>query len=414
MRLSRTLWWLFSLFVIYGATIPFQFTIDRDILTQHLSQIALNPLLAGGTDHRLSGPDAVQNILLFVPFGVFGMLSSRRARPTIGSVFVVTLLGMALSVTVETLQLFTRDRITSTSDVLTDTIGAFLGAIAARTVKRVVETALRWFKDAGLLDRRAFYPLTLALIVVCVAAWEPFDVTIDVSELAPRVRSLLSDPWQFNGVTDEGVAMIQHALLAVALCLWLEQLGRWRAAMTAAAITASLSFALEGSQLFISSRMPGLEDALVGATGAVIGALLWIASGSSRRHALWLALIAAGTAAGAALQMLSPFERAVRPNPLQWLPFLNYYEVTTFVTLSHALELMLIYFPLGFCFAWGLPKSRGTAVVVVAIVVAIAIPIEYLQRFIAGRSPDITDPALSTVGGWYGAWVGSHFRRHGD
>src|SRR5262245_6587160 len=216
MRLSRTLWWLFSLFIIYGATIPFQFTADHDVLVRHLSQISLNPLLAGGTDHRLSGSDAVQNILLFVPFGVFGMLSSRKARPTIALVVVVTLLGTALSATVETLQLFTRDRISSTSDILTNTIGACVGAVAAQTVKRVLVTAFRWFDDTGLLDREAFYPLTVALIVVCVAAWEPFDVTIDVGQLAPRVRSLLSDPWQFNGITDEGVALMQHALLAVA------------------------------------------------------------------------------------------------------------------------------------------------------------------------------------------------------
>lgn len=413
MRLSRTLWWLFSLFVIYGATIPFRFTLDHDVLTQHLSQISVNPLLAGGTHERLSGSDAVQNILLFVPFGVLGMLSSRKPRPTIGSVLLVTLLGLALSVTVETLQLFTADRITSTSDLLTNTIGAFLGAVAAGTVKRVLETVFQWFEEAGLLEREAFYPLTVAFILVCIAAWEPFDVTIDVGQLAPRVRSLLHDPWQFNGITDEGIALMQHALLAVALSMWLERMGRWRAAWTAAAITASLSIALEGSQLFISSRMPGLEDALVGATGAAVGAFLWIVSRNSRRR-FWLAFIAAGTATGAALQLLSPFERAGTPNSFQWLPFLNYYAVTTFVTLSHALEMMIIYFPLGFCVAWTRPKSDRTTAVVVVIVVAIAIPIEYLQRFVAGRNPDITDPALSIVGALYGAWVGSHFRRRID
>jgi hypothetical protein len=41
------------------------------------------------------------------------------------------------------------------------------------------------------------------------------------------------------------------------------------------------------------------------------------------------------------------------------------------------------------------------------IVLAIAIPIEYLQRFIAERQPDVTDPGLSALGGWFGVWVGS-------
>jgi len=411
MRLSRVPWLLFSLFVIYGATIPFQFTIDRDVLALHLSQISLNPLQAPGTDHLLSGSDAVQNILLFVPFGVFGVLSNRKPRTTIAAVLAVTLLGMALSVTVETLQLFTRDRITSTADVATNTLGALLGAVAAQTVRRAGEWVLRWFQDAGLLERQAFYPLTVAVIVVCAASWEPFDVTLDVGELAPRVRSLLMDPWQFNGLTDEGVALMQHALLAVALCMWLERLGSFRAAVTTIGIGVSLAFCLEASQLIITSRMPGLEDALVRAAGVVIGAFLWSIKGDGRSHAGWLALIVVATAGGAAMQMLSPFESAAVENQLQWLPFMNYYEVTTFATLSHALELMLIYFPLGFCFARLRIKSAGTAVVVVVIVMAIAIPIEYLQRFIAGRQPDVTDPGLSVLGGWFGVWVGSRSRR---
>jgi glycopeptide antibiotics resistance protein len=413
-RLSRVLWLLFSLFVVYGATIPFQFTADHELLISHLSRISPNPLRSAVTGRWLSGSDAVQNVLLFVPFGVFGVLSLRRSRSMASAVAIVTALGFALSVMVETIQLFTLDRITSSSDVATNTLGAFLGAAVTRVAAPLGTRVFDWLEEAGFFDNDTFYPLIVAIGVVAVAAWEPFDFTIDVGELAPRVRSLLANPWQFNGLTDEGVAMLQHALFAAALCRWLAQIGSRSTAVTAFGLGVALTFSLEASQLFISSRMPGLEDALVGAAGVAIGTLLWTVGRHSKRHARWIAVIVLGTAAGAAMQMLSPFERAAEPNGVQWLPFLNYYEVTTFATLSHALELMLIYLPLGFCVArWSRPSSRATATVIL-IVMAIAIPIEYLQRFVAGRYPDVTDPSLSVLGGWCGAWIGQRYRRQDD
>jgi VanZ family protein len=407
-RLSKRLWLLFSLFVLYGTTIPFNFTTDHDIIALHLSRISVNPLIDSETGGRISGSDSLQNIVLFLPFGVLGVLAARSDRHRLRRVLAVTALGAALSVSVETLQLFTRDRITSTSDVMTNTLGALIGALAISTVRGVPARALGIAKRSRLIDRRTFYPFMVAFIVVCLAQWEPFDATFDLGSVFSKAKAFGADVWQYSGMNDEGVALLQFALFGAATVAWLEELAISSAASLAIAVGVPLAFGLEMSQIFIGSRMPGLEDAVVRGTGVVVGVLLCQAAlrGTPRRG--WIALVIIATAIGAAIQMLNPFELAPTRNAFQWLPFLNYYEVTTSNTLSHALELMLIYFPFGFFFVTmvEMPRRRAWAAVVL-IVLAIAVPIEYLQGFVVGRFPDVTDPSLSALGGWVGAWAGT-------
>src|SRR5436190_11857372 len=116
-RLTPLLWLLSALFIVYGTTIPFQFIGDRTFVLQKISRITLNPFVSPDTGLRLSVPDVVQNILLFVPFGVFGVaaLGRRLAFPT--RLVLVTLIGALLSGGVEAVQLFTIDRTTSVSDL---------------------------------------------------------------------------------------------------------------------------------------------------------------------------------------------------------------------------------------------------------------------------------------------------------
>src|SRR5262249_5285178 len=77
------------------------------------------------------------------------------------------------------------------------------------------------------------------------------------------------------------------------------------------------------------------------------------------------------------------------------------YEHTTFGGLSHAIELMLTYFPLGFVFGWAFSPKRALGWSLI-LTFAIATPIEFLQGWIVGRYPDITDIAISVVGAGFG------------
>ena len=124
----KVLWGIYALFIIYGTIIPFNLVPSIEFVLSNYDKISWVPFI--DTDgSRASIPDVVQNILLFLPFGFLGLLSIKK--PRWGHVLSATLFGSLLSSCVEIFQLFSLDRTTSTTDLVTNTVGAFLGAAAA-------------------------------------------------------------------------------------------------------------------------------------------------------------------------------------------------------------------------------------------------------------------------------------------
>ena len=401
------LWWIAGLFILYAGTIPFNFTQTPAAAVAKLWDLSLNPFVSPDTGRRVSIPDVVQNILLFMPFGVLGFMALRSHGAAVWrTLLIVTATGVVLSALVEVVQLFTLDRTTSLSDVVANTAGALVGALCAGAVSYGAVRILRDLRARGLVDVPAFYPLAIATIVIAVAAWQPFDFSLDVGGLVGRVRALQKDPWQFGGVSDEGVELIRYACFGLAAALWLRQLGVRHHIALAAAGGTCVAFGLEASQWIIESRMPGLEDGLVHAGGVLAGTALAAGWRQRRVPVAWIGLLWVATGIAAALQLLSPFELAPTSRPLGWLPFGGYYQRTTFETVSHCFELLLLYFP--FAFASGAVGWRPRTAMLTAVIgtMAIAAPLEYLQGRIVGRYGDVTDIALAALGAAFAVWVG--------
>jgi len=238
-----------------------------------------------------------------------------------------------------------------------------------------------------------------------VGAWEPFDVTLDVSSVFSKITIFLHDPWQAGPPSDEVVSFLQHLLFTSMLVVWLQQVRVRSAAAIAAVVGTVVGVGAEASQLFIAERMPGLSDAVVAVAGALAGVPIGLMFRKRTAPARWCTLLFAVTAIGVAMQQLSPFKLASEPQPFQWMPFLNYYVITSGNTVSHAFELLLSYFPLGFGLAMWVRNRRTRLAVVVSAALVIAVPVEYLQQFIAGRYADITDIGLSVLGAWLGSWT---------
>jgi VanZ family protein len=198
------------------------------------------------------------------------------------------------------------------------------------------------------------------------------------------------------------------------LMIWLREIGAKRAAVTAAFVGIGAAVGLEASQLFIAERMPGLRDAAIGVAGSLCGLAAGAAFPTIKRPAIWCAGLFLATAIGAAMQQLSPFERTAEFRPFQWLPFFNYYSFTSGQTVSHSAELLLAYFPLGFGLALAIEHRRIRMIAVLLSALAIAAPVEYAQRFIGGRYPDVTDIALSVAGAWLGSWTATEGWRRFD
>jgi len=404
-KLPLALWIASAVFIVYGTTIPFNFVHDRQLVADHLGRLTWNPFIGADTGRRVSIPDFVSNVLLFVPFGFFGMWALPGRLSLVARIALVAALGLALTVSVEALQLLTIDRTSSVSDIFANGSGALGGAVAAVLLSTLVEGFLRTVSAAGIATVPSFFPLLVATVVLLAAKLEPFDVTLDVGSVVPKLHGFFANPIQLGVPTDEVLVFLQQLLFTSTLVVWLEEISIGSAQAIAALVGVVVALGAEAGQLFIGARMPGLWDAGIGIAGALAGSRLGVSFVKSKKNPFWWAGVFVLTMVGAAMQQLSPFTPAGDLRPFQWIPFLNYYAFTTSETVSHSAELLLLYFPLGFAFALATRRRRKRFHVVLAATLLIAAPVEYFQRYIGGRFPDITDVALSLAGAWLGAWT---------
>ncbi len=410
-RLPLALWIASAVFIVYGTSIPFNFVSSRAAAAGHFARVVWNPFVSPETHHRVSIPDFVSNILLFTPFGCFGVWALGRPRLGAAKIAVLAVLSLLLSASVEIAQLFTVDRISSLADVLANTLGGVAGAAAGLAIGTSAAALIANAAEAGLADVPAFFPLLMAALLVCAGAWEPFDITLDVGSVMPKLRLFFHDPVQFGMFSDEGISLLQHLLFSGTLIVWLKQVRVRSSVRIAAAIGVVTAIACEGAQLFIAARMPGLWDAAIGVVGVLAGLAAGVDFWRTRRSpspARWCAGLFTLTAIGVAMQQLSPFtlvHGALRP--FQWMPFLNYYVFTTSETVSHSAELLLSYMPLGFGIAVAVHARWPRFWTVTGLAFVIAAPVEFLQRFIGGRFPDVTDIGMSLAGAWLGLWIGT-------
>lgn len=78
-------------------------------------------------------PDIAVNILGFMPFGFCFFLYCRLARPNrqAKTTLFVVLVGATISLTIELIQAWLPNRVSSITDLLTNTTGTLLGAVLA-------------------------------------------------------------------------------------------------------------------------------------------------------------------------------------------------------------------------------------------------------------------------------------------
>ena len=402
--LSKRLWFFFAVFVLYATSIPFDFDVNTSNAAGRFDRISLNPFISPQTQEPVSITDSVQNVLLFVPFGALGVAALAGMRGFgFAKLLLITVSGALLSATVETVQLFLPSRIASVADLATNTTGTVLGAVAVLLVWPTTARTLRRLAAAGAIDRRTFYPMMVALGVVCIAAWEPFDVALDVGGSGRKVRDLILEPLRFSILKDEGIAILHYGLLTAAVCSWLDARRAPRPEVTGVWIVAIVALTLEGSQVVIDSRVPNLQDAAFRVAAVVLGAWGWTAWRRSHESQAWLIGLGVLTGLAAVMDGWSPFEIAAERRAVGWVPLVGYYRNNWFPAVSEAVEMMLLYLPLGFCLALYTGRAVGITLV---LAVLTASPIEYFQGWFVERVPGVTDVGLAVLGGWLGAKLG--------
>jgi VanZ family protein len=264
------------------------------------------------------------------------------------------------------------------------------------------------------MEPAAFYPMMIATLVVCLAAWAPFDVTLEVGNLKTKLHAVRADPWQLANDGFEGIEFIRYVLFAVAATSWLRQLGTRAPAALGAVAGMAMAFGLEASQFAIESRVPGLEDALVHSMGALVGAALVIQAPRRVSAASWFVVLVLTTVMaglfGIARSTEIPGTATAALGP---------------ALVRRIVERLLMYFPIGFALPVVLTRGRRWYATAAILAVAMSlstsglsalqdenvrhdlslVPFQPLLPFLP-VPPFVADAALATAGALAGVWVG--------
>ena len=396
-------------------------------------------MLLSPPGRRISRSDLLANILLFVPIGfAFAgawLAGQRRRAPLIQAVLLILPLSLAASLLIEFLQVFTGNRTPSSTDVAAQTIGCLLGIAAWRIAGEPLTTWLREAVAAAPEDRleRILTAYAAGWVLVSLA---PFDITVDLGDLADRVRSgkiallpftgpgVFSARWVWD-VTAELLSAIPLGLFGTIAASG----GRYRRPASAFALGLAIVVGIECSQVFISSHSANATDALFGGIGVLIGVVTAPrfaardrAATISSRHAInwravtilvfWILVLCA--------YHWRPYEFSLDSESIRYklrrisfMPFDGYRSGSYLNALNNLLTKIALSLPLGLAGSFLAGSTAASRPVILGLwaVAAAAIfgAIEAGQLFVVTRIPDPTDVlvgVIAAVGGLrLGAWL---------
>ena len=220
----------------------------------------------------LSWPDIAQNLLLYIPFGIAGMWALQPyATSRAGPYTRVVAIAFVYSSAMELLQVFSALRTPSPLDVVANVAGAGAGAIAAGRSEQAITSIVDTVRPTGLFAAPGRYLLAATLAAVVLAAWYPFDVTLDVSTLSDRTRAVRLNPWLRPGAAEMWGQGARFFVLAALIAICLPHLAR-RAAPVAAIAALAAAIVIDLGQLAMGSDPIGFAAFLSQAAGAFAGA----------------------------------------------------------------------------------------------------------------------------------------------
>ena len=360
------------LLIVYGSLYPFDFHVP------HVDNGPVWVLLHAWPEdlNRFLIKDVGINIFIYLPFGMFGSLWLAKNRPPSPAIALrVAAIALALSFAMEMLQYFDDHRVVSILDVITNLAGAILGIFPARLYGKIV---------AGRLDRpemqEATQPSGALILLFAWCAYQLYPAFPQLStyavgeKLAVLIHSSnLSWAPALFGVVD---------WLTVALLL--EEVG----VAGYERFLFPLLIALLPARLLIVNRTVTWAE-LGSAAAACILWRLWFLHGSKIRAPLlaWLAactLLARG---------LAPYHWIRPARPFAWEPFRS-------VLISDWSSAGPIFFNKCFLYGaavWLFHKAGYSYLRTTIWLAGLLAVIEALQRYLPGRTPEISDPLMLII-----------------
>ena len=218
--------------------------------------------------------------LVWVPVGVFLALERRP------SLFRIALIGGLLSATFEAAQLLVYSRVSDTTDILLAVLGAVIGGLLIGKGQR----RLAFFADA----RSGFWSVLWLLWIVLVFGvfWFPYDFDPALATSKAAWTALTRTPFlmlyentEFQAVNELlrkiGFFLPVGILWALRFADTRDKAAGSGRAFSSGLVILMLPLLVEGGQLFVASKYADLTDALLEATGILLGMFLvhWVRKG---------------------------------------------------------------------------------------------------------------------------------------
>jgi VanZ family protein len=295
-------------------------------------------------------------------------LTFRRYRNRWLGLAVPVLLGALLSASVEMAQLFAPSRFTSALDLVDNVIGSAVGVLSGMLFERIARPVRIRVPDRG----------ALALLFVWVGALLfPLYPVMGLFVYRQKVQLLAHSPW-FDFLVTGSAAASWFTAGCLIVAAGVRPVRWWLA----------LSILLIPAQIFITGRQPLAAEW----TGAVAGTILFSFPGLSRSAlpvAGWIflcVLVARG---------LAPFHFLPDPQEFIWIPFRGFLGTSWQTGFQFLLE-KTFYYGASIWLLRIAVRRLWLAVIVTSMTLA---AIEIAQRWLPGRTAEITDPVLALLTG---------------
>ena len=209
----------YATFLVYASLTPFQGWQGQGL---EFWAVLTSPL---GLTY--TGVDALSNLLAYFPFGLLLALNLRTYFGNGRSVLLATLLAMALSAAMEYLQMYLPVRTSSNADILTNSIGALGGALAAASIaerawfSRMTQWRIGLFRQGSGVD----FGLALLMLWMFAQINPSLPMLGNVFITEPAFRMLVAIPEEPFSVW-ESLAVALNLLMLGALMLTLLRVRR--------------------------------------------------------------------------------------------------------------------------------------------------------------------------------------------
>jgi VanZ family protein len=356
---------IMAAFILYGSLYPFKFSIPPH---------GPGPLvtLLSSWDTRPGRADFIANILLYMPFGYFFLLGFRRG-PYLAAILVLAVcLGAVLSLGVELTQYYDAGRDTQASDFYANTLGTFMGGLAAVVIGAKVRSPL--------LNEVAGEPIP-ALLVFAWASYRlyPFVPTINAHKywnaLGPILRAPSIDAYDLARQT--AIWLTLYALIDAVVR------GRKSIHLMSLFVLAVIC----GKILIISLNIRMAELA-----GAAVALVIWMLL-LKLRPSVRAGIAGVVLCGYVIVSRFEPFRFQSVRRPFGWVPFHSFMFGSLMVDTLSFLEKFFLYGSVVYLLGFAAGRRWAVTLSVAAVIFATS----WVQTFLPDRSAEITDGLMVLI-----------------